>query len=229
MNQSMNPRNAGWMIALGTLVVLAIAMLCATGGKLPGTFQMLTSTPRLASVLFTQAAASAPPPTATLAATATQGSDRAAPGWSSSLSVHVPLGSEISQDMLSIWNANNLSVDDMTAPGVMSFSGTAQRDTEYMWPVYWCAKDQETFGKNLQNMTTVFRVDGEAVPEQYLYEYYYDANSGWKCDFRGTVLGGWQAGTYTLRVERTFKTALNDGEQFYPAGIYVYELTITVK
>ncbi len=150
--------------------------------------------------------------------------------WKGILSVRMPTLNEIRQDMMSIWDANQLSLGDMLSPGVRSFNGTAQKDKEYLWPIYWCSKDQVTLAGNVENITTVFMVNGEIVPTKYIFDYYYDTNTGWECNYHATVIGRWPNNVQLiLQVKRTFAAQINDGQQSYPAGDYIYELTISVK
>ena len=150
--------------------------------------------------------------------------------WGGILSVRMPTLNEIRQDMLSIWDANQLSLGDMLSPDIRSLSGTAQKEKEYLWPIYWCSKDQATLANNVENITTVFMVNGEIVPSEYIFDYYYDTNTGWKCNYHATVIGRWPSNVQLiLQVKRTFATQINDGQQSYPAGDYIYELNISVK
>ncbi len=152
------------------------------------------------------------------------------PSWSNIISVRMPTLNEIRQNMLSIWDANGLSMGDMSAPELRSFSGTVKSSQEYLWPIYWCAIDKATLDENIKNISTSFTVNGEQVPEQHIFDYNYDTNTGWKCNYRAIVLGGWHKGNQiTLKVTRVLKSKISDGQATYATGEYAYELNILVK
>jgi hypothetical protein len=107
--------------------------------------------------------------------------------------------------------------------------GIAEMDHEYLWPIYWCANTQDRLSKNIENITTIFTVNGETVPDKYILDYDFDTNTGWKCNYHSIVISGWLSNAqYTLKVKRIFKTDINDGQQNYPAGSYVYKLVLTL-
>jgi hypothetical protein len=169
---------------------------------------------------------SEPTPTITAAPTISFNQDN----WSGVLSIRKPTLNEIRQNKTTIWEANNFTIDDMLSPDILSMGGTVEQGKEYLWPIYWCAKDQETLTQNVENITTIFAVNGEVIPDKYIFNYDYNLNSGWMCNYHATVISGWQNDSkYALRVERVFKMDINDGQQSYPAGSYVYELNISIK
>jgi eukaryotic-like serine/threonine-protein kinase len=150
--------------------------------------------------------------------------------WSEIVSARMPTLNEIRQDMLSIWNANGLSIEDMKSPGVKNLSGSAAVDQEYLWPIYWCAVDRATLDRNMENISTVFKVNGEKLPDEYIFGYYYDESNGWACNYRASVIGNFPKDTpITLQVSRILKSEVSDGQTSYPAGSYIYELVITAK
>jgi serine/threonine-protein kinase len=151
-------------------------------------------------------------------------------GWSEIISARMPTLNEIRQDMLSIWDANSLSVEDMKSPGVQSFSGSAAANREYLLPISWCAVDRATLDRNMENISTVFKVNGEKLPDEYIFDYSLDESNGWACKYRASVIGNFPKNTpITLQVDRLLKSELSDGQTTYPAGTYTYELVITAK
>lgn len=165
---------------------------------------------------------SAPPPQ--LPATSTT-------GWSGILEARRPTLNEIRAEIpVSIWDANAIVVEDVLSPGRLSYSGTVQVGTEYLFPVYWCALTADILRQNMENLETVISLNGEIIPEKFILTYDYDTDNGWKCTYNSVVLGGWVSnGRYTLEATRTFLTEISDGRLDYPPGLYVYELNIVVR
>jgi len=150
--------------------------------------------------------------------------------WSGVPSVRMPTLNEIRQNKLSIWDANQLKLNDMYFPDTLSLKGISQEGTEYLWPIYWCAINQATLSKNIENIGTVFMINGEVVPDKYIFDYYYDTNTGWKCNYRAIVLGDWLKNTQVvLQIKRNIAVDVNDGQHNYVSGSYIYELVVSVK
>ena len=150
--------------------------------------------------------------------------------WSEIISARMPTLNEIRQNMLSIWDANGLSVGDMKSPGVQNFSGSAAANQEYLWPIYWCAVDRATLDRDMENISTVFTVNGEKLPDEYIFDYYYDESNGWACNYRASVIGNFpKDAPITLQIDRILKLDVSDGQTTYPAGSYTYELVVSVK
>ncbi len=149
--------------------------------------------------------------------------------WSEIVSLRTPTLNEI-PDLVSIWDANALIVEDMLSPGVQTFSGSVDTNGEYLWPVYWCAVDIATLDRNMENISTIFMVNGEKVPDEYIFEYYLDANDGWKCNYRATVIGNFPKNlSLNLQATRILATEISDGQTTYPAGTYAYELVVLAR
>ena len=150
--------------------------------------------------------------------------------WSEIISVRMPTLNEIRENLLSIWDANGLAVGDMISPGTQTFSGSVDSNQEYLWPIYWCALDRVTLDRNMENISTIFTVNGEKVPDEYIFEYYLDANDGWKCNYRAIVIGNFPENiSLNLQATRILATEISDGQTTYPAGIYTYELVVLAK
>jgi hypothetical protein len=235
MNKKENPKFVmpDWKTSLKILAIVVLLVLIISGRLTPKSINIFGLELEVNTLITSPDQAAQPTPdkltaTPTFAITATPTANLSE--WSGLLSVRKPTLNEIRQEMSSIWDANNLSLGDMLSPDVRSLRGTAQQKKEYLWPIYWCAKDQETLAQNVENITTIFSVNDEVIPDKYIFNYDYDTNTGWKCNYHAAVIGGWLRNSqYTLRVERVFETDINDGQQKYPAGSYVYELSISVK
>lgn len=150
--------------------------------------------------------------------------------WSGILNARKPSLNEIRADNpVSIWIAENIEIRDMFAPGTDQYQGTVRQGKEYLIPIYWCTSSQELLQQNMDNMETTFTVNGEVVPEKFVFNYEYDEN-GWNCNYHAVVFGGWETGQqYTLQIKRDFKTDLSDGQNTYRAGNYIVELIASTK
>lgn len=151
--------------------------------------------------------------------------------WNNILKVRKPTLNEIrAENPVSIWVENGITVKDMPAPGTTQYLGVAIYDHDYLLPVYWCAKSADLLQQNMDNIETVFTVNGEIVPEKYVFSYNYDTTNGWKCSYHAVIFGGWEFNTqYSLQAQRTLKTDLSDGQSSYVAGEYIFALIVSVK
>lgn len=132
--------------------------------------------------------------------------------------------------LISIWDVNNISVNDILSPGKKSYSGNAQVGVEYIFPVYWCATTETILAENRNNIKTEFFLNGEQIPDEFILAYGYKDKDGWRCINTSITLSGWTSGeAYNLQIKRQFKVAVFDGKTKYPAGTYIYELTISVR
>jgi serine/threonine-protein kinase len=164
------------------------------------------------------------------AVTSTEPISTAENAWSEIISARMPTLNEIRENLVSVWDANGLSVGDMKFPGIQSFTGNVDADQEYLWPVYWCALDKVTLDLNLENISTIFRVNGEKVPDEYVFDYYLDSDSGWKCAYQASVISNFDQNTsINLQVVRILATEIFDGQTTYPVGSYTYELIVSAK
>ena len=149
-------------------------------------------------------------------------------GWNSVLNVRIPTLQEIDQD--SIWIATQIDLTDMHVPGAESYSGKIPRGREYLFPAYWCAISPDVLRENMQAITLQLLVNGEIVPDQDIFTYNYDANSGWHCTYRSVMLSGWKPDSqYVLEVKRTLEREVFDGQSSYAAGSYDYKLVLAVR
>jgi hypothetical protein len=147
------------------------------------------------------------------------------------LSVRLPTLEEINNGIpTSIWTENNIDVQDMSKPDTDTYSGEAQRNIEYLLPIYWCATSLSTLDENMRSISMQFFVNGKQVPNEYIRNYIDGTSKDWKCSYHAVVLGGWNENTlYTLEVKRTISKRLYDGKSHYSAGVYNYRLIINVR
>ncbi|MFN8433853.1 MAG: hypothetical protein U0V18_07525 [Anaerolineales bacterium] len=202
-----------------------IAFLISFLASCIGIFAFFTDINSIFDFFTPNEAARAIYPTATLPPTQPVGS------WNNALSARKPTLNEIRADNPpSIWITNGVEVRDMTAPGTDQYAGSVNASQEYLFPVYWCASSADLLQQNMDNINTTFTVNDETVPEKYIFSYNYDTNNGWKCSYHAVVFSDWDvAKQYTLQVHRMLLAELSDGQSNYPAGEYIFSLTLTVK
>ena len=167
-------------------------------------------------------------PTATSTSTPTLTST---PGWSGILTIRRATLNEIRDNMVSIWDENQLDVGDISIPGTQSYEGTVEPNKEYLWPFRWCALDRALLETNSENIIVQFYVNGEIVPSEKVLDYSYDPENsgGWKCNFWAGVVSGWpQNTTIELRITYTILAEIYDGQQKYHPGDYTHLFLITV-
>jgi hypothetical protein len=148
--------------------------------------------------------------------------------WSGLLVARKPKPHEIYRN--SIWVTNLIELKDMHYPDSESHTGQVKAGEEYLFPVYWCATDIETLHDNLKHISTLLVLNGEVVPDEYIYTYDLDSlNSGWKCNYRSVILSGWKQNTdYVLEVRRALDMQVFDGQSNYAPGNYTYTLTVRI-
>jgi hypothetical protein len=221
------PRNALFIFATGTIIAGLVAFFPKTIFLDIGTNEPITSY----QIIEITATKSPSITQAMILDTPTSTPESQVNNWNNILVVRIPTLNEIrAETPISLWDSNNLNVRDMTSPGVDSYSGEAQYGQEYLFPVYWCATSSDLLASNMDNITTVFTVNGETVPEKYVFRYNYDTNTGWKCNYHAIVLGGWSVNAqYTLEITRTLLIDLSDGQTSYSSGEYVYRLKVKVR
>ena len=213
-------------ILLGS--VAAFSPSPANADPLPADFQV-TATVAQSSVtpvvLQPTETSTAPLPDPTLLAAS------ATPAWSGVLSLRKATEGDINANLpISIWDANLIVVQDMPAPGKMTYSGSVQMDEDYLFSTYWCATNTHQLNQNLPNMETTLFVNGEMIPTENIYTYLYNKSTGWRCSYDVVILGGWlKDQQYTLQIKRVLKSDVSDGQSNYPSGTYINELIVTVE
>ena len=229
------PRNAIAICTIGTLAAGFVAFLPSILSHIEERNKPIG----IAEITETRAAPTAPIEIVDRAATsqATQPTQLPQPtetrvnDWSGILSVRMPTLNEIrAEDPVSIWDANLLDVADMREPGVDTYSGEAQYGQEYLLPVFWCTSTPDLLAQNIDYIDTVFLVNGEVVPEKYVFNFNYDTNTGWICNYHAIIIGSWDRyAEYTLDIKRTLLKDLSDGHSSYPAGEYIYRMIVKVR
>jgi len=203
-------------ITAATLILLIPTFLLASCAAAPA---MQTPTP-LPTATSLPVATASPAPTLTV-------SPQPTGSWTGLLTARMPTLEETNQD--SIWVATSVDPADLYNPGTESYSGQVQAGQAYLFPAYWCATTPDVLRQDMQGISTQLLVNGEIVPEQFIFTYNYDTNTNWHCAYHSVILGGWKTNTkYTLEVRRTLAAQVFDGQSYYAAGDYVYRLTINV-
>lgn len=150
--------------------------------------------------------------------------------WSDYISVRMPTLNEIRDDMVSIWDANLLDVDDISSPGTRYYDGIADLQKDYLWPFRWCTLNKNLLDQNIENMNVKFYVNDELVPSGKIFYYRYDTNTGWNCGYWATVLSGWKKNSdTTLTTTYTIFSEIYDGNQYYQPGDYTHQLKISAR
>ena len=149
--------------------------------------------------------------------------------WSNIISVRMPTLNEIRKDLISIWDANLLDVNDINSPGSRTYNGTVEPNREYLWPYYWCTKASDILEDNVKHIKITFYVNEEVVPKDNVFYYHYDTNTNWNCGYWATVVSDWPRGDrLEMILEYIFDTEVYDGVKNYPAGKYRHILYIDV-
>ena len=233
MNRYTDIGNRVWYVIISLIASIISIVVFVTGRNIPDykstpipspttfVFLLPSSTPALAltpTSVFT--------PTGNIMVTPTSlGSEEK---WKGILRVRMPTLNEIrAEKPVSLWSANSIDVQDMHEPGIVEYRGKVAQGIEYLLPVYWCALSSELLSENMEFITTEFLVNGEKIPEKYIFTYRYDTNTHWFCSYHAVVLGGWAKGAeYILDIRRTLVKDLTDGQTDYAAGKYIYRIVV---
>jgi len=146
------------------------------------------------------------------------------------LAMRLPTLQEVNSEIPpNIWSANSIQIQDMPKPGVQVYSGNVRQNSEYLFPMYWCAKSLNILDDNLQYISMEFFVNNEQIPNEYIASSIKDVIPGWQCKYFSTILGGWDKNTqYTLEVSRVILKSISDGNVQYATGTYTRKLIIDV-
>ncbi len=176
----------------------------------------ITSSPEIDTPTFTQTPINAPQSTNNLQST---------------LLVRLPTLQEIeSGTPTSIWTANSIQIQDMPKPGIQVYSGNVQKNSEYLFPMYWCAKSLNILDDNLKSISIQFFINDEPISSDYIRNYIGDLDAGWKCKYFSVILGGWNENIqYTLEVRRIISQNISDGTSQYSIGTYTRKIIIDVR
>jgi len=146
------------------------------------------------------------------------------------LSVRLPTDSEMSAGILpNILLENSINIGLMTKPKTSVFYGKAEKRKEYQLPFFWCATSSSILNQNLSFLSIEFFVNEKKIPSEYIGALKYKPNKNWDCVSYAVALSGWQESIqYILEMKISLLQNLNDGESDYPAGDYIYRITIDV-
>jgi hypothetical protein len=82
----------------------------------------------------------------------------------------------------------------------------------------------------MESVSTQLVVNGQIVPDEYIFTYNYANDTSWHCNYRSVILSGWKPNTqYTLEIRRTLAKQVFDGKFSYEAGVYIAKLIINVQ
>jgi hypothetical protein len=84
----------------------------------------------------------------------------------------------------------------------------------------------------MKEIGVLFSIDGQEVSKdlwvQLIFKNKDSSYKDWKCFMYETVLKDWKVGTYHLEQTVTLKSAINDGQDTYPAGFKTYNYTVNI-
>jgi hypothetical protein len=249
MNGSKNLGNKNWVVWLGILGTILTIITFLSGKNFPDFFtarSQETETPthvimpEVSSTSTLRKVSSTPLDRTVIVGTSTAdlviaptGTSKQ-PTWGSDLVVRKPTLNEIRENMVSIWDANLLSVKDIQSPSAIYYQGEAKVGHEYLWTWHWCTTTKEILQNNRLSMTVHFYVNGNVLPSDDkgpVFVYDYDlVPTNTPCAYWSTVIKGVQENQdYELIITYTFSENVNDGSYIYPRGEYKQVLNLTTK
>lgn len=117
--------------------------------------------------------------------------------------------------------------EQVSVPGVLTYTIPLAKSETLIWAYYWCTTTKEVLAQNFSQIEVRFELNGEEVPlDRFAVAEL--ASGGNQCRIIYTALSGWTSGEHQLTTKVTFKTAINDGMDDYPAGEYVSNYSVFV-
>ncbi|MDD2920801.1 MAG: serine/threonine-protein kinase [Anaerolineales bacterium] len=196
---------AFWLVSLGFMLVV-ISILVIGGGRLSAPKPDFNNATPIAQI---------PPaaPTATFA-----------PRLSFSVR---PYNTYADTNIKSLWSfVSNLNFPEM--PGHYYWQADIPANTTVLLNLGWCASDASTLNANLRYMIYSAAIDGVKIDESN-FNVFNASQNGMSCQERAGVLSGLPPGRYAYVETMRVIQDIFDGNTNYPAGDYIYELTVNVK
>lgn len=136
---------------------------------------------------------------------------------------------EDSQAIPSLWNYYDLTNElQLKQPGSRQFVVDITSNQTFLWPLYWCAVDEEQLANNLEAISVSFRIDNVEVSAEKLLEFK-RSSSEWACHYWEIQLSDWQRGAeINLDIQYHLSREIDDGYEKYAPGDYLYQLTANV-
>lgn len=131
---------------------------------------------------------------------------------------------ELSEEKYSLEERNRVNQ-------TLTFTIKLSKSQPVVWRWYWCATTRNILDSNLKDIDVEFILNGEDISDQFFSTYFtFDGGSmdGWACYTHEAVLKDWSSGVYRLQQNATFRDAINDGKDSFPAGYKIYDYTLTV-
>jgi hypothetical protein len=155
-------------------------------------------------------------------------------GGTSFGNVRVSAGQEaMLQQLPALDSVIDAAFADSPTPQTQTRNATVQRSQSYTLPVTWCASDQATLTKNLQNITVSFAVNGSPVDSSIITKTQpktgQNGQNGLSCANFFVVLSDWSSGNVKITATISLKDAVYDGMTIYAPGNYVYEYNVQVQ
>lgn len=106
---------------------------------------------------------------------------------------------------------------------------TAELNTPAItWDNWWCAANENTLSRNLdQDMDVTYWINNAEVPQELAYSFLQWRNNGTVCRVTVFFLDNWPAGEHTLEYRRVLADDVSDGYESFAPGTYsvVYSVT----
>jgi hypothetical protein len=164
-------------------------------------------------------APAAPPPTAANAPSGQVGNVRVGAGQ--------PANSQQNPNLDSVLESG---FTESESPNTQTRNATVERSKSYNWSATWCAKDEATLTKNLNDIAVSFAVGNQQVdPKLVTRSAPRNGPNGLRCVDYSVLLSDWTAGQVTLTRTITMRNPVYDGFTIYAPGDYVYQYNVTVN
>jgi hypothetical protein len=164
-------------------------------------------------------APAAPPPTAANAPSGQAGNVRVAAGQPANNQQNPELDSALDSPFT-----------ESGTPTTQTRNATVESKKSYNWSATWCAKDEVTLTKNLNDITVSFAVGNQQVdPKLVTRSGPRNGPNGLRCADFSVMLSDWTPGQMTLTRTITIRNPVYDGFTIYAQGDYVYRYNVTVS
>lgn len=120
------------------------------------------------------------------------------------------------------------TAEDFLTSGTFPYTISLSKSEDLIWAYGWCATPGK-FDQNWEQISFKFLLEGQEITPDKLFKFEFDPDSTMRCRYYYTILSDWQSGENHLRTEATFKQAISDGTDDYPAGEWIYDYTVYLK
>ncbi|HET8730255.1 MAG TPA: serine/threonine-protein kinase [Moraxellaceae bacterium] len=117
---------------------------------------------------------------------------------------------------------------ELEQPGSKSWNVTFPYGERARLSNAWCASDDATLAANLLYVTIELRLDGQKIPSSRLAPARQET-PGQVCKVYSGVRENWSKGPHSYTWVQHISQEVNDGDQTYPAGDYMYTYYVEVR